>query len=107
MSGSKPKPLRAKRRKVGPADFTKVIADARAKIARAKTDGSMVRLEAVDTILEDAEPYDVLMACAQAFAPAAAGSLIEELPVRHSDNDEPTTKFFERHRWKVLGQNPL
>ena len=26
------------------------------------------RIEAIDTILEDAEPYDVLMACAQAFA---------------------------------------
>jgi len=41
------------------------------------------------------------------YTPAAAGSLIEELPERHSANDEPTTKFFERHRWKVLGQNPL
>ena len=26
------------------------------------------RIEAIDTILEDAEPYDALMACAQAFA---------------------------------------
>jgi hypothetical protein len=68
----KPKPprLRPKRRKVGPADFTRVIADASAKVARAKTDAFMARLEAIDTILEDAEPYDVLMACAQAFANA-------------------------------------
>jgi hypothetical protein len=71
LSGSKPKPLRPKRRKAATAvDFTKVIADARAKAARAKTDAFMARLEAIDTILEDAEPYDVLMACAQAFAHA-------------------------------------
>ena len=30
----------------------------------------MARLEAIDTILEDAEPYDVLMVCAHAFAHA-------------------------------------
>jgi hypothetical protein len=37
----------------------------------------MARLEAIDTILEDAEPYDVLMACAQAFAHAIAALLRE------------------------------
>jgi hypothetical protein len=69
MSGSKP--LRPKRRKAVPtADFTKVIADARAKVAKAQTDAFMARLEAVDTILEDAEPYDVLMLCAHALAHA-------------------------------------
>jgi hypothetical protein len=53
----KPKLLRPKRRKAATAaDFTKVIADARAKVARAKTDAFMARLEALDTILEDAEP---------------------------------------------------
>jgi hypothetical protein len=57
-----------KRRKVGPGDFTRVIADARAKVARAKTDAFMARLEAIDTILEDAEPYDVLMMCAHVLA---------------------------------------
>jgi hypothetical protein len=41
------------------------------------------------------------------YTPAAAGSLIEELPERHSADDEPVTAFFERHRWKVLGPNPL
>ena len=41
------------------------------------------------------------------YTPAAAGSLIEELPERHSANDEPVTAFFARHRWKILGQNPL
>jgi hypothetical protein len=66
MSRSKSPP--PKRRKVAPADFAKVIADARAKVARAKTDAFMARLEAADTILEDAEPYDVLMVCAHVLA---------------------------------------
>ena len=68
MSSSKPSRLRPKRRKVEPADFTKIIADARAKVARAKTEAFMARLEAIDTILEDAEPYDVLMVCAHVLA---------------------------------------
>ena len=67
MSGSKP--LRSKRKKsAATADFTKTIADARAKVAKAKTDAFMARLEAIDTILEDAEPYDVLMVCAHVLA---------------------------------------
>jgi quercetin dioxygenase-like cupin family protein len=41
------------------------------------------------------------------YTPAAAGSLIEELPERRSGSDESTTMFFERHRWKALGPNPL
>jgi hypothetical protein len=65
---SRSKSPRRKRRKVGPVDFTRVIADARAKVARAKTDAFMARLEAIDTILEDAEPYDVLMVCAHVLA---------------------------------------
>jgi hypothetical protein len=69
MSSSKP--VRPKRRKATPAaDFTKVIADAGAKVAKAKTDAFIARLEAIDTILEDAEPYDVLMVCAHALAHA-------------------------------------
>jgi len=67
MSGSKP--LRPKRKKAAAtADFTKVIADARERVAKAKTDAFVARLEAISTILEDAEPYDVLMVCAQALA---------------------------------------
>ena len=68
MSGSKP--LRPPRRKKPDptTDFTKVVADARAKVARAKTDAFIARLEAADTILEDAEPYDVLMVCAHVLA---------------------------------------
>jgi hypothetical protein len=69
MSGSKP--LRPKRRPAAAtADFTKLIADARTKVARAKTAVFMARLEAIDAILEDAEPYDVLMVCAHALAHA-------------------------------------
>jgi hypothetical protein len=69
MSASKP--LRPKRKKAAAAaDFTKIIADARAKVAKAQTDAFLARLEAVDMILEDAEPYDVLMVCAHALAHA-------------------------------------
>ena len=67
MSASKP--LRPKRKKAAAAaDFTKVIADARAKVARAKTAVFMARLEAIDAILEDADPYGVLMVCAHVLA---------------------------------------
>jgi hypothetical protein len=64
------KPLRPPRHKKPDhaADFTKVIADARAKIARSKTEAFMAQLEAIDTILQDAEPYDVLLLCAQTLA---------------------------------------
>jgi hypothetical protein len=69
MSGSKP--LRPKRRKAAAAaDFTKVVADARTKIAKAKIDAFEARLEAIVTILDDAEPHDVLLVCAQALAHA-------------------------------------
>jgi len=69
MSGAKP--LRPKRGKAAAtADFTKVVADAKAKVAKAKTDAFTARLEAIDTLLEDAEPYDVLLVCAQALAHA-------------------------------------
>jgi len=67
MSASKP--LRPKRRNgVATADFTQAIADARAKVAKAKTDVFMARLDAIDTILAGAEPYDVLMVCAHVLA---------------------------------------
>jgi hypothetical protein len=68
MSGSRP--LRTPRRKKPDhtTDFTKVAAAAREKIDRAKADVFTARLEAIDTILQDAEPYDVLLLCAQALA---------------------------------------
>ncbi len=51
MSGSKPKPLRPNHR-----------------MAAATAAVFMARLEAIDTILDDAEPYDVLMVCAHVLA---------------------------------------
>ena len=68
MSNSKPVRPKRKKSAAAAADFTKTIADARTKVAKAQTDVFMARLEAVDTILEDAEPYDVLMVCAHALA---------------------------------------
>jgi hypothetical protein len=41
------------------------------------------------------------------YTPAAAGGLIEALSEdRPADADEHD-KLFERHRWKVVGPNPL
>ena len=41
------------------------------------------------------------------YTPAAAGGLVEALSEhRPSDNDE-RDKLYERHRWEVLGPNPL
>jgi len=41
------------------------------------------------------------------YTPAAAGGLIEALSEhRPSDNNE-RDKLYERHRWEVLGPNPL
>lgn len=70
MSGSKPTRVPKRRKSAATADFTEAVADAREKVAKAKTDAFMARLEAISTILEDAEPYDVLMVCAQALAHA-------------------------------------
>jgi len=68
MSSSKPSRTPKRKKPDHTADFTKVIADARAKIAKAKTEEFAARFEAIDTILQDAEPYDVLLLCAQALA---------------------------------------
>ena len=68
MSGSKPLRPSKRNKSAAMADFTKTIADARAKVAKAKSNAFMARLEAIDTILEDAEPYDVLMVCAHVLA---------------------------------------
>jgi hypothetical protein len=52
------------------SDFKKTIAKVATKVAKAKTDAFMARLEAIDEVLQDADPYDVLMVCAHAFAHA-------------------------------------
>jgi hypothetical protein len=53
------------------ASFKKTIATAKAKVADAETKAFMARLEAIDAILKDAEPHDVMMLAAHALAAAA------------------------------------
>jgi hypothetical protein len=50
------------------ANFKKTIVTAKAKIADAETKAFMARLEAMDAILQDASPHDVLTLCARALA---------------------------------------
>ena len=50
--------------------FKKTVATARAKVADAETKAFMARLEAIDAILEDAPPHDVMRLCAHALAAA-------------------------------------
>jgi hypothetical protein len=53
------------------ATFKKIIASAKAKVADAETKAFMARLEAIDAILQDALPHDVMMLCAHALAAVA------------------------------------
>jgi len=41
------------------------------------------------------------------YTPAAAGGFIEALAEGRPTNDEERTKLYERHRWEVVGANPL
>jgi quercetin dioxygenase-like cupin family protein len=41
------------------------------------------------------------------YTPAAAGGLIEALAERRPADDDEHKKLFERHRWEVVGPNPL
>ena len=41
------------------------------------------------------------------YTPAGAGGLVEALAERRPRNDEEHRKLFERHRWEVVGPNPL
>jgi quercetin dioxygenase-like cupin family protein len=41
------------------------------------------------------------------YTPAAAGGLIEALSERRPADDAEREALFERHRWKVVGSNPL
>ena len=47
------------------ADFKKTIATAKAKVAKAESEAFKARLEALDAILQDAAPHDVLTLCAR------------------------------------------
>ena len=50
------------------ADFNKTVNTARAKIASAEIEAFKARLEAIETILQDAAPHDVLTLCARALS---------------------------------------
>jgi quercetin dioxygenase-like cupin family protein len=41
------------------------------------------------------------------YTPAAAGGLIEELAKHRPDSADEHEKLFQRHRWEVVGPNPL
>ena len=41
------------------------------------------------------------------YTPAAAGGLIEALSEARPGNDDERNILFERHRWEVVGPNPL
>jgi quercetin dioxygenase-like cupin family protein len=41
------------------------------------------------------------------YTPAAAGGFIEELAEGRPMNDDERAAFFARHRWEVVGPNPL
>jgi quercetin dioxygenase-like cupin family protein len=41
------------------------------------------------------------------YTPAAAGGLIETLSEHLPADDDERNKLYERHRWEVLGPNPL
>lgn len=41
------------------------------------------------------------------YTPADAGGLIEALSEHRPANDGERSKLFERHRWEVVGPNPL
>ena len=53
------------------ADFKKTIATAKAKVAKAESEAFKARLEALDAILQDAAPHDVLTLCARALSEVA------------------------------------
>ena len=53
------------------ANFKKTIATAKAKVAKAEIEAFTARLEAIDAILQDASPHEVLTLCARALADVA------------------------------------
>jgi hypothetical protein len=53
------------------ADFKKTIATAKAKVAKAESMAFAARLEAIDAILQDAPPHDVLTLCVHALTAVA------------------------------------
>jgi hypothetical protein len=52
-------------------DFKKTVATTKAKVAKADRAAFAARLEAIDAILHDAPPHDVLTLCVHAIAAVA------------------------------------
>jgi hypothetical protein len=52
-------------------DFKKTLVAAKAKVAKAELEAFAARLEAIDVIVQDATPHDVLRLCAHALAGVA------------------------------------
>ena len=50
------------------ANFKKTVATAKAKVAKAESEAFAARLQAIDEILREAAPHDVLTLCARALA---------------------------------------
>jgi hypothetical protein len=53
------------------ADFKKTVATAKAKVAKAESLAFAARLEAIEAILQDAPPHDVLTLCVHSLAEIA------------------------------------
>jgi len=49
-------------------NFKKTVATAKAKVAKAESEAFATRLQAIDEILREAAPHDVLTLCARALA---------------------------------------
>ena len=50
------------------ANFKKTVATTKAKVAKAEIEAFNARLEAIDAILQDAPPHDVMTLCVHAIA---------------------------------------
>ena len=61
------------------ADYKKIVANAKQKVAQAEADAFMVRMEPIDAILEGADMQDAMSLAAHVLAEVAAGGCDEHL----------------------------
>ena len=78
------------------ADFKKTVATARAKIAKAELEAFNARLEAIDSILHDASPDDVLTLC-RAGPRGNCPDLLRDAPGRIQDGASADVGRLRRH----------